>query len=306
MALNPLVSLFGRLVARSGRKRGNRQTDRQTDRQTQRPSTVTLAAHARRGLTRETGDLSAPPPSKRCSHRQSFDPKWQDEFPWVVYNPPDIEGGPSMLCSLCRKHSETSKRMVWISIPCRLVRKDKLREHKRSQCHQDAMRAESIAVAAKRSGGIAASMEQLVSLQRQAVRGAFRCMYWLVKEELAHHTKFTSLLELVKSLGCSYLSELEVGQNARYTSHRMIDEFVAVLSDCVERELLSKVRASPSVDILRDKSTDSANIKQLVVFVRYVFKGKPYTSFLQMVDLENGKASTIAQSVLRRCFWFWQ
>ena len=211
-----------------------------------------------------------------------------------------------MLCSLCRKHSETSKRMVWISIPCRLVRKDKLREHKRSQCHQDAVRAESIAVAAKRSGGIAASMEQLVSLQRQAVRGAFRCMYWLVKEELAHHTKFTSLLELVKSLGCSYLSELEVGQNARYTSHRMIDEFVAVLSDCVERELLSKVRASPSVDILRDKSTDSANIKQLVVFVRYLFKGKPYTSFLQMVDLENGKASTIAQSVLRRCFWFWQ
>ena len=31
----PLVSVFGRLVARSGRKRGNRETDRQTDRQTQ-------------------------------------------------------------------------------------------------------------------------------------------------------------------------------------------------------------------------------------------------------------------------------
>ena len=34
MALNPLVSLFGRLVARSGRKHGNRQTDRRTDLQT--------------------------------------------------------------------------------------------------------------------------------------------------------------------------------------------------------------------------------------------------------------------------------
>ena len=59
MALNPLVSLFGRLVARSGRKRGNRQndgqTDRQTDRQTYRPSTVTLGAHARRGLMRVKG-----------------------------------------------------------------------------------------------------------------------------------------------------------------------------------------------------------------------------------------------------------
>ena len=34
MALNPLVLLFGRLVARSGRKRGNRQTDGRTDLQT--------------------------------------------------------------------------------------------------------------------------------------------------------------------------------------------------------------------------------------------------------------------------------
>ena len=46
MALNPLLSLIGRLVARSGRKRGNRQTDRQNDKTT----TVTFAAHARRGL----------------------------------------------------------------------------------------------------------------------------------------------------------------------------------------------------------------------------------------------------------------
>ena len=46
MVLSLLVSLIGRLVARSGRKRGNRQTDRQND----KPSTVTLAAHARRGL----------------------------------------------------------------------------------------------------------------------------------------------------------------------------------------------------------------------------------------------------------------
>ena len=50
MVLNPLVSLFGHVVVRSGRKRGNRQTDRQTDKRNDRPSTVTLAAHARRGL----------------------------------------------------------------------------------------------------------------------------------------------------------------------------------------------------------------------------------------------------------------
>ena len=42
MALNPLVSLFGRLVARSARIKGTGQTDGRTD-----GRTVTLAAHAR-------------------------------------------------------------------------------------------------------------------------------------------------------------------------------------------------------------------------------------------------------------------
>ena len=57
-------------------------------------------------------------------------------------------------------------------------------------------------------------------------------MYWLAREETAHHTKFSSLLQLPKSLGCSYFSELDVAQNATYTSHRMIDEFLEVLSVC--------------------------------------------------------------------------
>ena len=50
--------------------------------------------------------------------------------------------------------------------------------------------------------------------------------------------------------------------------------FVTVLSDYVDRELLSKIGVSPSVGTFCDESTDSANIKQLVVFVRYVLKGK--------------------------------
>ena len=106
-------------------------------------------------------------------------------------------------------------------------------------------------------------------------QGTLKCLHWLAKEELAHHTKFSSLMELAKSLGCSYLSELEIGTNAKYPSHRII-----VLSNCIERELLSKVRASPSVNTLYDESRDSANLKQLVVFVRYICDGKPHTSFL--------------------------
>lgn len=50
------------------------------------------------------------------------------------------------------------------------------------------------------------------------------------KEETAYHTKFKSLIEVAKSLGCSYFSELTLGRNANYTSHRIIDEFITVLS----------------------------------------------------------------------------
>ena len=50
VALEPLVSLMSRFGACSSRISGDRHTHRQTDRQTHRTTTVTLSAHARRGL----------------------------------------------------------------------------------------------------------------------------------------------------------------------------------------------------------------------------------------------------------------
>ena len=61
-----------------------------------------------------------------------------------------------------------------------------------------------------RTGGIAAAFQQQFSLQRQAVIGALKVVYRLVKEETAHHTKYESLLQLAVSLGCSYINELNV------------------------------------------------------------------------------------------------
>ena len=50
VVLKPLVSLIGHLVACSARISVDTHTQRQTDRQTDKPTTVTLAVHARRGL----------------------------------------------------------------------------------------------------------------------------------------------------------------------------------------------------------------------------------------------------------------
>ena len=182
----------------------------------------------------------------------------------------------------CQKHKTTS-RMSWISIPCRQFRKDKLHDHEKSKCHIEAVKSEVIAATSRRTGGIQAAVEDQVNLQCQAVRGAFKCMYWLEKEEIAHHMKFSSILELGKFLGCSCLSELDVAKNAKYTSHRTFDEFLTILSNCLEDEMLSKIRASPAIGILCDETTDVANLKQLVVLVQYLVGKKVKTSFLKLV-----------------------
>ena len=59
-----------------------------------------------------------------------------------------------------------------------------------------------------------------------------KCLYWLAKRKLP--TMLKSLINLGKSLGCSYLSELEIAKNAAHSSHQIIDEFLDVLSTCVE------------------------------------------------------------------------
>ena len=56
LTLNTMVSFIILLIARTARIAcPDRQTERQNDRQNDKPSTVTLAAHARRGLMKSAG-----------------------------------------------------------------------------------------------------------------------------------------------------------------------------------------------------------------------------------------------------------
>ena len=248
----------------------------------------------------DKGDDAIMPLTKKAKHRESgFDPAWKDEFTWI--HVVEDHEGPGMVCFLCRKHNQTTKRMVWIEIPCCLFQKDKILQHQRSKCHMDSILTESHAAASRVSGGIQSALQEQVSMQRMGVISALKCLYWLVKEEVAHHTKFGTLLELAKSIGCPYLSELDVSKGAKYMSHIMIDDFLTVLSDCVETTVLSDVHNSSTVGILCDESTDIANLKQLMVFAKYLVAGLPQTRFLKVVSLQDGKAETIEQKLVEVC-----
>ena len=102
---------------------------------------------------------STQPATKKAKHRDSgFDQAWMDEFTWVYVDEDDDSTG--MFWSLCRKHNQTTKKMVWIEIPCRLFRKDKLLQHQRSKCHMDAILAESHAAASRLTGGIRSALQE--------------------------------------------------------------------------------------------------------------------------------------------------
>ena len=131
-----------------------------------------------------------------------------------------------------------NKTSVWASEPCKQLRKDKVVQHGRSEMHAAAVERERLAIASTSDGGIAQAFETTVSLQKKAISGSMWILYWLAKEEVAQFTKFDSLKQLCLDLGCDYFRELNVSGNAKYNSHRTIEEWLTILSDVIEEDLL--------------------------------------------------------------------
>ena len=114
----------------------------------------------------DKGD-SAQLATKKAKHRDSrLDRAWKDEFMW--FHMYEDKEGPGMFCSL----NQTTKRMVWIELPCHLFRKDKLLQHQHSKCHMDSSLAESHAAASRVTGGIQSALQEQVSMQRMGVISA--------------------------------------------------------------------------------------------------------------------------------------
>ena len=154
----------------------------------------------------------------------------------------------------------------------------------------------------KRDGGIAMAFQRVVSAQRKAFIGALKCMYFLNKREIAHTTNFAPLLELGKSLGASYLSDLQLGGNAHYRSEHCMQEVVQCLGETVADPIVSHLQKSPLFFCLSiDETTDVSVTKELVVYGGYVAEGGIKTSFLCIVELHDGRAITISDTVMKLC-----
>ena len=70
--------------------------------------------------------------------------------------------------------------------------------HSQTAMHKEAQQLEAARLAFE-DGGI---RQAFCGPKEKALIGAFQFLYWLVKEEVAHTTKFNSLKDLVVHLGC--------------------------------------------------------------------------------------------------------
>ncbi|RXN37536.1 zinc finger protein 862-like [Labeo rohita] len=235
--------------------------------------------------------------SKSSRHRGTgFNPEWLNmpQFMSWLY---DTQHG--MFCRLCRQHKPAPKKgatkRAFVEIGALSYRKDYVERHITTEHHQESIRCQ-----ASLASGVSVmdSFEPTVVVEHEAIIGGFKCLYWLVKNEKAHHTNYPKLLSLAELLGCDYFKKLKIDQRNNYRSHRIIDEMLEILSQEIEEPILMAIRSSQAISLEIDESTDVSVSRQLDLHVRYMDKeGKTFNQFLDLVSVPDGKADTIVSAV---------
>ncbi|KAL0964157.1 hypothetical protein UPYG_G00319980 [Umbra pygmaea] len=59
---------------------------------------------------------------------------------------------------------------------------------------------------------ISEAFQPILNVEHEAIIGGFKCLYWLVKHDIATHTNYPALLDLADLLGCEYFAKLKMAQ----------------------------------------------------------------------------------------------
>ncbi|ELU18556.1 hypothetical protein CAPTEDRAFT_209568 [Capitella teleta] len=123
-------------------------------------------------------------------HRMSgFDPKWNDSLPWVR----EVDGG--MICNICQFHQTRPSRSkvgeaVWVDKSCQSLFKYCLDSHDKSATHMQAMALEADRKSSHATGILSCMQQKYTVYNKLACIAAFRNIYFLMKNEIPHTTKY--------------------------------------------------------------------------------------------------------------------
>lgn len=128
-----------------------------------------------------------------------------------------------------------------------------------------------------------------ITANRAAVQAGMQIVYWLVESEVALFTKFESLKELCIDLDAEVLRDLEKGKNSKYSSNRIIDEWLHVIASIIREDVKEDLRKCLNMGLMCDESTDVSVTKQLIVFARVVISNRGVSyRYLQTLEMPDG------------------
>ena len=81
-------------------------------------------------------------------------------------------------------------------------------------------------------GGISEAFQHCWEAEEKAIVAAMSCVF-SSKGRNTTYDKYKPLLALLSQLGLPYLDTLHKGENATYTSHRIVEEFLTLLGGSV-------------------------------------------------------------------------
>jgi len=232
-------------------------------------------------------------PKKSKHNTTGYDKAWENNRPWLYCS--KDEDLDVMYCRLCQKHNTKGLNgsSKWNKEGYACKRLDKVKDHEQGEQHRQALELET-----RQQLGIenAINQESITDKDAKAITSAIKCLNFLLQHNIPYTDIFKAFIDFAThELHAPDLQYLSVGSNAKYTSHRMVDEFIDTMAEHVEDAVYTNIKSSPAYSIMADESTDVSNRKHLVFSAKYidVVTGELQTEFVKDVELPDGKAETI-------------
>ena len=78
----------------------------------------------------------------------------------------------------------------------------------------------------------------------------------------------------------------------------MIDEWLSIMADVNEHDVLEKIKENALIGLMADESTDVSVTKELILYSRVVFNDEEHVYFLKLIRISDGHTETNEQAIL--------
>ena len=206
-----------------------------------------------------------------------FVTSWKDSFSWL-----DFDCG-KMYCTLCKT---CGKKNIFGQSGSTNFRRSALIDHSKSSDHTDAVRS---TLEATQAASVFTAVRERAE---KAILTLLKAAYFVAKEDVAI-LKFDELINLLERCDCPDLPR------ELYRNRDGCHEFVTVIGDCIESDMVELMCNSPYLGIMIDESTDLSVRKNLLLYVNAMTSSGDVNSyFANITEMKHCDANALTEAIV--------